>query len=153
MAVRILAVGRRPRDPLIQVAEDYAQRAARHARIDIVHVEPARRRRGGDDARVRADEAEAVLRERRTARLVLLDATGRSYGSEAFARQLQRWLVAGDLCFAIGGATGWHPPLLQAGHALLSLGPMTLPHRLALLVLCEQLYRAQAILHGEPYHK
>jgi 23S rRNA (pseudouridine1915-N3)-methyltransferase len=153
VALRILAVGRAPRDALIQAAEDYLQRAARHARIELIHVEPARRHRTADDARVRQGEAEAVLREHKGGRLVLLDAGGRGLSSEAFARQLQRWLSAGDLSFAIGGATGWHAPLRQAGHELLSLGPMTLPHRLALLVLCEQLYRALAILHGEPYHK
>jgi 23S rRNA (pseudouridine1915-N3)-methyltransferase len=57
------------------------------------------------------------------------------------------------VCFLIGGADGLPPEALGAARERLSLGRMTLPHRLARLVLLEQLYRASSIVHGEPYHR
>jgi 23S rRNA (pseudouridine1915-N3)-methyltransferase len=81
---------------------------------------------------------------------VLLDAGGRTYDSEAFARWLEARRQAGrDVCFVIGGAFGVE--LAGTDHTL-SFGPLTLPHLLARVVLLEQLYRAHKILANEPYH-
>ncbi len=85
---------------------------------------------------------------------VLLDSRGRSMTSEAFAA----WLGArrGDgsqhIVFAIGPASGWSKEGRERAALLLSLGPMTLAHALARLVLAEQVYRAFTILSGHPYH-
>ncbi len=80
----------------------------------------------------------------------LLDDAGESYDSLAFSRLIEQRRASGlDLCFVIGGAYGID--LERADHRL-SLGPMTMPHQLARVVLLEQLYRAHAILAGAPYH-
>ncbi len=80
----------------------------------------------------------------------LLDDAGGSYDSLAFSRWIEQRRASGlDLCFVIGGAYGID--LERADHRL-SLGPMTMPHQLARVVLLEQLYRAHAILAGAPYH-
>jgi 23S rRNA (pseudouridine1915-N3)-methyltransferase len=80
----------------------------------------------------------------------VLDSSGSTYTSEAFAEWLEeRRQAARDVCFVIGGAFGVE--LEHADHQL-SFGPMTLPHMLARVVLLEQLYRAHKILAGEPYH-
>ena len=107
----------------------------------------------------RTEEAfrEAVERERaRTAPgLVLLDEQGRQMGSEAFAGWLGRERDGGRqlIIFAVGPAEGWSAAQKPGGAMLLSLGPMTLPHELARVVLCEQVYRALTILKGHPYHR
>ena len=80
----------------------------------------------------------------------LLDRDGRELDSLAFSRFLEDRRQSGmDLCFVVGGPYG-----LELGHVehRLSLGPITLPHQLARVVLLEQLYRAHKILAGEPYH-
>ncbi len=84
---------------------------------------------------------------------VLLDPRGEQQSSEAVAARIRTHKEAGTqlLVFAVGPADGWSPAA-RARHALLSLGPMTLPHELARLVLAEQLYRACTILAGHPYH-
>ena len=86
--------------------------------------------------------------------LVLLDSRGRSLTSVQFADFLgqQRDTGTQDLTLAIGPADGWSPEARKEAHLLLSLGPMTLPHELALVVLAEQTYRALTILAGHPYH-
>jgi 23S rRNA (pseudouridine1915-N3)-methyltransferase len=81
---------------------------------------------------------------------VLLDAGGRELSSEAFALFLEQRRQAGlDVVFVLGGPFGTD---LARHDVKLSLGPMTLPHQLARVVLLEQLFRAHKILAGEPYH-
>jgi 23S rRNA (pseudouridine1915-N3)-methyltransferase len=86
--------------------------------------------------------------------IVLLDSRGRTMTSEVFAAWLgaRREDGAQHLVFAIGPASGWSAAVLPRAGLLLSLGPMTMAHALARLVLAEQLYRAFTILSGHPYH-
>ena len=90
-----------------------------------------------------------------SARVVALDSGGRQLSSESFAD----WLAESDLggrssvVFVIGGAAGLAPDVLAQAEERLSLGPMTLPHQMARVVLLEQLYRAFRIMRGEPYHR
>jgi 23S rRNA (pseudouridine1915-N3)-methyltransferase len=86
--------------------------------------------------------------------LVLLDSRGRQMGSDALAAWLGQQQEAGTqrLVFAVGPADGWTDAARQRANLLLSLGPMTLPHGLAAVVLAEQIYRAFTILKGLPYH-
>jgi 23S rRNA (pseudouridine1915-N3)-methyltransferase len=85
---------------------------------------------------------------------VLLDRRGRQMSSEDFAGWIgaRRDQGAQHLVFAIGPASGWSEQARSRAQLLLSLGPMTMAHALARLVLAEQLYRAFAILAGHPYH-
>jgi 23S rRNA (pseudouridine1915-N3)-methyltransferase len=93
-------------------------------------------------------------RGRTPALAVLLDSRGRQMDSEALAR----WLAARredgsqQIVFAVGPANGWSDRARERAHLLLSLGPMTLAHSLARLVIAEQIYRAFTILAGHPYH-
>ncbi len=94
------------------------------------------------------------LRSRTTPQLVLLDSRGKPLASEQLAEWLGRQRDQGQqsIVFAIGPADGWPEEARKRANLLLSLGPMTLPHELARLVLSEQLYRAFTILSGHPYH-
>ena len=85
---------------------------------------------------------------------VLLDSRARTMTSEAFAAWLgaRRDQGAQHIVFAIGPASGWSEAARDRAQLLLSLGPMTLAHSLARLVMAEQLYRAFTILSGHPYH-
>ena len=134
MRYTVLAVGRL-RPPFSDDVAHYEKLLRRQARVDIVEV--------------REDEAlERRIPER--AFVVLLDAGGRQLSSEAFATFLEERRQAGrDVCFVLGGPYG---TALERHDAALSLGPMTLPHQLARVVLLEQLFRAHKILAGEPYH-
>ena len=93
-------------------------------------------------------------RSRTAPYLVLLDSRGKQFTSEQFAVWLGRQRDNGQqlIVFAVGPADGWSDDARGQANLLLSLGPMTLPHELARLVLSEQLYRAFTILSGHPYH-
>jgi 23S rRNA (pseudouridine1915-N3)-methyltransferase len=85
---------------------------------------------------------------------ILLDSRGRQLSSEDLAARIAQFQrdSAQTVVFAIGPASGWSPASLKRATELLSLGPMTLPHELARVVLAEQIYRAFAILANHPYH-
>jgi 23S rRNA (pseudouridine1915-N3)-methyltransferase len=85
---------------------------------------------------------------------VLLDSRGKQMSSEVFAAWLGARRDEGtqQIVFAIGPASGWSELARMRAQLLLSLGPMTLAHALARLVMAEQIYRAYAILTGHPYH-
>jgi 23S rRNA (pseudouridine1915-N3)-methyltransferase len=87
--------------------------------------------------------------------VVALDERGKALASEAFARRIADWRDGGaqDLAFLIGGADGHAPAVRERADFVLSLGPMTWPHLMVRAMLAEQLYRAQQILAGHPYHR
>jgi 23S rRNA (pseudouridine1915-N3)-methyltransferase len=86
---------------------------------------------------------------------VALDERGVQWSSRALAERVATWRDRGspELAFAIGGADGLHPMVLDRADLILSLGSMTWPHLLVRGMLLEQLYRAQQILAGHPYHR
>jgi 23S rRNA (pseudouridine1915-N3)-methyltransferase len=133
MRISVIAVGR-VRPPYIDDVEHYRKLLAGHVKVDLIEV------RGDEKVTARIPERALV---------VLLASDGQEFSSE----QLSDWLEerrrdGRDVCFVIGGPKGLE---LQAD-ARLSLGPMTLPHQLARVVLLEQIYRAHKILAREPYH-
>jgi 23S rRNA (pseudouridine1915-N3)-methyltransferase len=154
MVVHVVAVGR-VRDAAVAAAcDDYLRRARRGLGIAVHEVREAGRRAGTPAAtrQVEGERLQGALPA--GARLVALTRTGRALSSTEFAAVVRRWREdARDVAMLIGGAHGLPDDLLAACETRLSLSALTLPHELARLVLCEQLYRAMTILRGEPYHK
>jgi 23S rRNA (pseudouridine1915-N3)-methyltransferase len=135
--VVVVAVGRL-RPPYADDVQHYQRLLARHARVEVVEV------REDDHVARRVPER---------AFLSVLDADGESMDSLGFSRFLEDRRQAGrDVCFVIGGPFGHRGQSPREPDHRLSLGPMTLPHQLARVVLLEQLFRAHKILAGEPYH-
>ncbi len=121
--------------------------------ITIVEVEEKRRL---PPAVLKLREAELILAARPAgARLIALDQQGAAWTSRDFADRLAAWRDGGAaaLAFAIGGAEGLGPAVIEHADAVISLGPMTWPHLFARSMLLEQLYRAQQIHAGHPYHR
>jgi 23S rRNA (pseudouridine1915-N3)-methyltransferase len=133
MRISLIAVGR-VRPPYQDDVEHYRKMLAGHAKVDLVEVR--------EDEKVPPRIPERAL-------TVLLASDGRTLSSEEFSDWLEERRRDGrDVCFVIGGPRG----LDMEADLRMSLGPMTLPHQLARVVLLEQLYRAHKILAGEPYH-
>jgi len=153
MRLRIVAVGKDRSGLYAPAVEEYAKRLSRHARFEVVEVPEARRHAG--TPRARDEEGEALLaRLDPRERVVLLDERGDEPTSPELARRLERWLAGGkDVALVIGGADGHGEAVRARADETLALSRMTLAHRLARLVLAEQLYRAFTIVKGEPYHK
>ena len=149
--MKLLAIGRLRSGPLRELQQFYAGRIV--PPVAIVELEP--RRKSAPSERV-AREAELILAALPgDSRLVALDERGATWSSRDFAEHLRVWRdqAAAELAFAIGGADGLGRAVLDRAETVLSLGAMTWPHFLVRGMLLEQLYRAQQILAGHPYHR
>lgn len=151
MRIVVAAVGRWKRDPARELFDAYRQRC--RWRIDLHEVVA---RKDGDAAAVQADEAAQLCRAIPAgAHTIALDARGRNLSSQAFADWLADAREAGgrDVAVLIGGADGLTDAVRQRADLTLALGAMTWPHMLVRVMLAEQLYRAQCIQDGHPYHR
>ena len=152
MHLHLIAVGKLR--PYFRAAcDDYLRRLGRYAKVTEWEVREASRAPTPDAQR--EEEAERLgARTPAGAGTVALAREGRGWSSAELARHLDTWrLEARPIAFVIGGSHGLAPALLQSARQRWSLGPLTLPHELARVVVAEQLYRAMTILRGEPYHK
>ncbi|WP_323383133.1 23S rRNA (pseudouridine(1915)-N(3))-methyltransferase RlmH [Myxococcus dinghuensis] len=154
MKVRLLSIGK-DRSGLYEPAvQEYARRLSHYTRFELVELSEAsgRKLKPGD---AKSAEADAILDKRKPQDLVVaLDERGALLDSVELSRYVAKAQVgAKDLLFVIGGDEGLDTRVRDAANLTLSLSKMTLPHRLARVVLVEQLYRAFTILKGEPYHK
>ena len=134
MRIIVVAVGRL-RPPFADDVQHYQKLLGRHVRLESVEVR---------------EEERVARRLPERAFVCLLDREGEEMDSLAFSRFIEERRREGrDLCFVVGGPFGLE---IEEPHHRLSLGPITLPHQLARVVLLEQLYRAHKIIAGEPYH-
>lgn len=138
MKLVVVAAGRLKEREVRSLADDYLGRIRRWVKCDEIEVKTAR-------------ELGAAVPD--GALLIALEVHGDAVTSSELSRRVERWGSTGKgvVAFVIGDADGIPKPLSQAAHARLSLSTLTLPHRLARVLLYEQLYRALSILRGEPY--
>jgi 23S rRNA (pseudouridine1915-N3)-methyltransferase len=138
----VLAVGRLKEAHWAAAEAEYTRRLKHYTAIEVREVR---------------DEPALIAALPARARLVALDERGDNLTSEELARSLigaeEQHGGGAPLVFAIGGAGGFSDALRARAARRLAFGRITLPHRLARVVLLEQIYRAYTILRGEPYHK
>jgi 23S rRNA (pseudouridine1915-N3)-methyltransferase len=138
MRITVLASGKLREKELRHICDDYFGRIERYARVREIETKDA-------ESLVQACPPSDVL--------VALEVWGKALTSEQFSARLETWSQQGkgEITFIIGGADGIPAELSRRAHFHLSLSSMTLPHRLARIVLVEQIYRGFSILRGEPY--
>lgn len=146
---RMIAVGRLRTGPEAELFARYNARL--RPTLAVTEIEEGR----GAPAEAKRREGAALLAALPAgAFAVALDLGAAAPSSEGLAALLQRWdEAARPVCFLIGAAEGLDAPVLARADAVLSLGPLTWPHLLVRAMLAEQLYRAQSILAGHPYHR
>ena len=151
LKLTLLSVGRFGRGPERDLYDTYVKRLAWP--LDLQEVEA---RKAGSDAERNALE-NRLLRERSASAqaIVALDETGELLDSRGFAARLQDLADDGrrDIAILIGGADGLERETRKTSDLTLSLGRLTWPHLMVRAMLAEQLYRAQTILSGHPYHR
>ena len=140
MKVLVRAVGKMRDRRLESVCQEYVDRARRHLPVAIEEVE---------------SDADLLRSLPVGAEVVALEPGGDCWTTAEFIKYIEQRMVQGTraIAFLIGGAEGLAPATVKAAKRRLSLSPLTLPHRLARVILCEQIYRAISALRGEPYNK
>jgi 23S rRNA (pseudouridine1915-N3)-methyltransferase len=151
----IVAVGNRQPDWVESGCQDYLRRMPRELATRVLEVKPEPRSSGRNRAQLLAAERERIeAAASPRSRRVAMDERGADLTTVALADRLQNWARDGrDVDLLIGGADGLDPALRDGADETIRLSSMTLPHGLARLVLCEQLYRAHTLLAGHPYHR
>ncbi len=151
MKLRIAWIGRTKEAAIQSLTEEYLKRISRYAQVEGLAVrdeaallEMCGRGHGRTGKRTYTGKST----------LVLLDSRGKQFSSEELARFLAGYQERNPLplVFAVGPADGFARATRDAAQHEISLGPMTLAHELARVVLLEQIYRAFTILKGHPYH-
>lgn len=143
-AIDIIAIGKLKNDPLLEVFEDYRKRL--QWKLSLVELE-------GKNQADEISKIEEKLDPR--AGLIIMDERGQNLGSRDFAAKIDDFQNKGasTLQFVIGGADGLSDDIRKKAALMLSFGKLTWPHKLARVMLIEQIYRAQQILAGHPYHR
>lgn len=138
MRLVILAAGKLKEPQVRALADDYLKRIRRYVKCDEIEVKAAK------------DLAAAVPA---SALVVAMEVEGDAITSTELSKRVERWGSTGKgvVAFIIGGAEGIPKDLSKSASARISLSKLTLPHRLARVLLLEQLYRSLSILRGEPY--
>ncbi|HEX7005307.1 MAG TPA: 23S rRNA (pseudouridine(1915)-N(3))-methyltransferase RlmH [Trueperaceae bacterium] len=151
MRYRIAAVGKLRRGFYASACDFYLKRLQAFGRAEVVEVKEGR---GAAAEQVRRAEADSLL-QAVEGRLIALDERGRGFTSRELAGRLSDLEIAGEssMTVVVGGADGLHRRVREAAQETWSLSPLTMPHELARLVLLEQLYRAETIRAGHPYHR
>ena len=142
MKVRIVAVGGLKQRAARELTDEYLGRIRRYCTCEEVELKPGR----GEEAGFRKATKDATV--------VALDVKGDTLSSEKLARRFEQFASRGKgiVAFLIGVADGLPPTILREAHACWSMSALTLPHRIARVVLAEQIYRALTILRNEPYN-
>jgi 23S rRNA (pseudouridine1915-N3)-methyltransferase len=136
----IRAVGKMRDRRMEELSREYLDRVRRHLPVDVAEVE---------------DDAALTRQLPAGAEIIALEPGGDAWTTEELRRFLEERMVRGAraLVFLVGGADGLSAATVAQAGRRLSLSPLTLPHRLARVILCEQLYRCVSAIRGEPYHR
>lgn len=148
--VELIVVGKLSKGPLHELAQDYSKRIGWPLKIHEIESKYK------EAAKVQDDEATQILSKlSNSAFVVVMDERGNGLKSLDFAKTLQNLQNTGvnHLQFVIGGADGLTDEIRDQANLLLSFGQQTWPHMMARVMLLEQIYRAQQILAGHPYHR
>lgn len=154
MKLAVLAVGHRQPAWVNEGCAEYLKRMPRELPASVTEIKPEAR---GSKTREQLLAAEKTrIREALQAgsRIVVLDEKGEDLTTLKLAKRLEAWMQDGrDVALLIGGADGLDEEFKQQADDKLRLSSLTLPHGMARLLLCEQLYRAVSVLKNHPYHR
>jgi 23S rRNA (pseudouridine1915-N3)-methyltransferase len=154
--ITVVAVGKLKEKFWTAACSEYLKRLQAYAKVSVIEIADIDPARAGGVEEARRKEGEGILAALPPqAHLTLMDIKGKQRSSEDFAEHLDDLALHGksNLAFVIGGSNGVSAEVRARADETFSFGPITLPHNLARVVLLEQLYRAQKISRGEPYHK
>ena len=148
--IKIIAIGRKHESWITDGLERYQKRLKAPWNVEWVLLPHSAR----EGLVARQEESSTILsRLKDDDFVILLDERGKLFGSPALSRQIEQTFPAGKSpVFVIGGAYGVDDSLTARANLVWSLSPLVFPHQLVRLILAEQLYRAQEIAAGHPYH-
>ena len=157
--VTVICVGKLKEKFYQEAAAEYIKRLKGYCKLNVVELAEQKLPKNpalGEIQAAMEKEGEAIRGKiPPNSSVIALAVEGKMRSSEELAQMISAWshTASKHLVFVIGGSYGLHPSVKAGAWATLSMSPMTFPHQLARLMLCEQIYRALSILGGAKYHK
>jgi len=154
MKLGIVAVGHKLPEWVAKGCAEYIRRMPRELPLLVVEIKPEARGAKTREQLLAAEKTRLQAALQGFKRIVVLDERGDDLTTIKLAQRLQDWMRnGGDTAFIIGGADGIDEALKRQAEETLRLSSLTLPHAMARLILCEQLYRAVSVINNHPYHR
>jgi 23S rRNA (pseudouridine1915-N3)-methyltransferase len=155
MRMSVVAVGQKMPTWVREACEEYLKRMPREHPVNMIEVKPAARTDSRPVDRLLEEERDRIQeRIPHDATVIALDEQGTLWTTRELAQQIEHLShESREIVFLIGGPDGLHADLKRRAHQQLGLSRFTLPHGLARVVLCEQLYRAISVINNHPYHR
>jgi len=154
MKLGILAVGHKLPEWVAQGCAEYIKRMPRELPLAVSEIKPEPRGSKTREQLLTAEKIRLQAALQGFSRIVVLDERGTDLTTLKLAQRLEDWMrEGGDTAFIIGGADGIDESLKQQANEMIRLSSLTLPHAMARLILCEQLYRALSVVRNHPYHR
>ena len=157
LEVKIICIGKLKEKYWRDAVQEYTKRLSAFCRFSVVELSEVRVPQDPNNAQIEKvleEEAKAVMAAVGRSTAYALCIEGKMLSSEKLASEIESEAVSGtsSLAFIIGSSHGLHESVKRLGKRI-SMSPMTFPHQLARVMLCEQLYRAFSIQAGTKYHK
>jgi 23S rRNA (pseudouridine1915-N3)-methyltransferase len=154
MKLGILAVGHKLPEWVAKGCAEYVKRMPRELPLGVLEIKPEPRGSKTREQLLTAEKSRLLAALHGYQRIVILDEKGDDLNTLKLAQRLEDWMrEGGDTAFIIGSADGIDEELKQRAQDTIRLSSLTLPHAMARLILCEQLYRAVSVIKNHPYHR
>ncbi len=154
MQLTIIMIGKTDKSYLKEGINEYIKRIKKHIKVELNIIPDIKNKQLSQKIR-KQKEGELILsRLEKTDYVILLDEKGELKSSLEFARFLQNKMNISvkNLVFIIGGPYGFSHDIYKRSNGVIALSKMTFSHQMVRLILLEQIYRANTIIRGEPYH-
>lgn len=158
LKITIITIGKLKEKYFIEASKEYEKRLSAFCNLNMVELDQAFLPQNPGEKEINANlksEADKIIKNiPKGAAVIPLCIEGKKFDSEGFAKKINDLqLTNSSLCFIIGGSHGLHNEIKAMGKLKFSMSDMTFPHRLARIMLLEQLYRGFKINQGSNYHK
>jgi 23S rRNA (pseudouridine1915-N3)-methyltransferase len=155
MKINLLCIGKTDDKEIKNLINYYLTRLPRHWNFEITEIPDVKNARNLTPDLLKKEEAKLFLNIiENTDLVVLLDEKGKQFTSREFAQKLDSYQNNSikKICFLVGGAYGFSDEMYQRANEKISISKMTFTHQMIRLFFVEQIYRADQILQGKPYH-
>ena len=155
MRINLLCIGKTDDKEIAGLVKYYQNRLPKHWNFEITEIPDVKNARNLTPDLLKKEEAKLFLNQiENTDLVVLLDEKGKQFTSREFAQKLDSYQNNSikKICFLVGGAYGFSEEMYQRANEKISISKMTFTHQMIRLFFVEQIYRADQILQGKPYH-
>lgn len=155
MRINLLCIGKTDDKEIAGLVKYYQNRLPKHWNFEITEISDVKNAKNLSPELLKKEEAKLFLSHTENSDIVvLLDENGKQFTSREFAGKIDNWMNSSvkKVSFFIGGAYGFSEEIYQRANEKMSLSKMTFTHQMIRLFFVEQIYRADQILQGKPYH-